>query len=298
MRRAHLVLVSGYERIQILVVQEETLGGEGLRFLGEDARKVLLHQGKNKLDSSFQHSGSIIPEAPRSYLGRRWVSAAERLQSPLPVSRHLGPTDLLGFENHIRSAQAEGCDPRGILPAAHLANLVRTALQRQNPARDERAHNIVGADVSGIVKLLHIPDDPVSFHMALLRIEPPVGSRGFAGNVSREVDEIRRAGVPHIEESLLPGPARFQTGEFVEGAPLAGRDYARPTLNNRFGFRKLLVLNRVDPEIIEAGEGLNSGGETDKPLHERYVGGEVKDGICREMMGLKFIEIEEAPEKV
>ena len=209
MRRAHLVFVSGYERIRILVVQVKALGGEGLRFLGENARKVLLYQGKNKLDSSFQHSGSIIPEAPRSYLGRRWVSAAERLQAPLPVSRHLGPADLLGFENHVRSAQAEGCNPRGILLAAHLANLVRTALQRQNPARDERAHNIVGADASGIVELLHIPDDPVSFHMALLGIEPPVGSRGFAGNVSREVDEVRRAGVPHIEQKFVARPGKI-----------------------------------------------------------------------------------------
>jgi hypothetical protein len=67
---------------------------------------------------------------------------------------------------------------------------MRAALQGQNPPRDERAHYITGADVGGLVELLYVPNYLVSFHVALLGIESPIGSRGCARNVSRNIDEI------------------------------------------------------------------------------------------------------------
>jgi hypothetical protein len=76
----------------------------------------------------YKHTGSNIPEAPRSYSGRWWVGTAEGPHAPSPVNRHLGFTNLFDLKDHIRFAQAVGGDPRGILPAAHLANLVRAAL--------------------------------------------------------------------------------------------------------------------------------------------------------------------------
>ena len=135
------------------------------------------------------------------------MSAAERLHAPFPINRHLGFTNLFGFKDHVRFPQGEGCDPRGILPPGHLAYLVNTTLQWENPARDKSAHDIVCADVGGVIELLHIPDDPVSFRMALSGIESPVGSGGSAREIRWKVNEIEGAGIPDIEKSLLPGPA-------------------------------------------------------------------------------------------
>jgi hypothetical protein len=45
---------------------------------------------------------------------------------------------------------------------------MRPELQGQNPARDKRAHNVVGADIGGVIELLHVPDDPVGLVVALL----------------------------------------------------------------------------------------------------------------------------------
>ena len=126
---------------------------------------------------------------------------------PFPINRHLGFTNLFGFKDHIRFPQGESCDPRGIFPPGHLAYLVGTALQGKNPARDKSAHDIIGADVGGVVELLHIPDDPVGFNMAVLRVESPVGSGGSAREIRRKVNEIGRARIPDIEKSLLPCPA-------------------------------------------------------------------------------------------
>jgi hypothetical protein len=69
-------------------------------------------------------------------------------------------------------------------------------------------------------------------------------------------------------------------------------------MHDRFGERKFWVLDRVDPEVVETGEGLNGRRETDEPFHEGDVRREVEDGIAREMVGLKFVEGKEAPEKV
>ena len=81
------------------------------------------------------------------------------------------------------------------------------ALQGENPARDKSAHDIIGADVGGIVERLHVPDDPIGFIMAVLGVESPVGSGGCAREIRRKVDEIGGARIPNIKESLLPRPA-------------------------------------------------------------------------------------------
>jgi hypothetical protein len=65
-------------------------------------------------------------------------------------------------------------------------------------------HNVVEADIGGVIELLHVPDDPVGLIVALLGVEPPVGLGRYAGNINRKVDEIRGSGVPDIEKSLLP----------------------------------------------------------------------------------------------
>ena len=135
------------------------------------------------------------------------MSAAERLHAPFPINRHLGFTNLFGFKDHVRFPQGEGSDPRGILPPSHLAYLVDATLQGENPARDKSAHYVIRADVGIIVELLHVPDNPVSFHVALLRIESPVSSGGGAREVRRKINEIRGAGIPDIEKSLLPRSA-------------------------------------------------------------------------------------------
>ncbi len=135
------------------------------------------------------------------------MSAAERLHAPFPISRHLGFTNLFGFEDHVRFPQGESCDPRGILPPGHLAYLVDATLQGENPARDKSAHDIIGADVGGVVELLHISDDPVGFNMVVLRVESPDSSSGSAREIRRKVNEVGSAGIPDIEKGLLPRPA-------------------------------------------------------------------------------------------
>jgi hypothetical protein len=126
-------------------------------------------------------------------------------------------------------------------------------------------HYIVRADVRVVVKLLHVPDDPVSFHVALLGVVSPIGSGGGAENICRQVDEIGGAGIPNIEEGLLPRSAGFQAGELVKGAPLAGRNFARPALHNWLGKRKLGVLDPIDPELVKRAKVSTVGQWPTKP---------------------------------
>jgi hypothetical protein len=168
---------------------------------------------------------------------------------------------------------------------------MRPALQGQNPARDKRAHNVVGADIGGVIELLHVPDDPVGLVMALLGVELPVGPRGCAGNVCRKIDEVFRTAVPDIEKGPLPGPDRVQTGEFVEVASRAGRQDAAPAPDKGFRRRKSPILDRVLPKIIKEREVIYKRGDTAVSLHEGGERRKVEDGIARKMVRLKFIEI-------
>jgi hypothetical protein len=68
--------------------------------------------------------------------------------------------------------------------------------------------------------------------------------------------------------------------------------------DERFGARKILILDRILPEIIEKGEIIHRGSHADIPLHEGGEGRKKKDGVAREVMGLELIEIKKAPEKV
>jgi hypothetical protein len=148
------------------------------------------------------------------------------------------------------------------------------------------------SDAGFIFKLLDVPDDPVGLDVAIPRVELPINFRGGAGNVCRQVDEIGVAAVPNIEEGLLPSATGLQTGEFEERTPLAGCKYARPALNDGLGERELLILDRIDPKIIEASKGLGSRKEADEAFHKGNVGGKVENGIARKVMGLKRIEVE------
>ena len=96
----------------------------------------------------------------------------------------------------------------------------------------------------------------------------------------------------------MPGPARFETGEPIKGAPLAGRNYASPALDGRFGVRKFFILDRVDPEIVEASKSIDGRKKADEAFHERDIGRKIKDGVGRKMVGLEFIKIKKAPEEV
>jgi hypothetical protein len=96
----------------------------------------------------------------------------------------------------------------------------------------------------------------------------PVLHTGRPGYIFRKVDKVFRATVPDVEERSLPGPDRFQTGELVEAAPLAGREDAAPAPNERLGVRKILILDRILPEVIEKGKVICRRSDTSVSLHE------------------------------
>jgi hypothetical protein len=126
----------------------------------------------------------------------------------------------------------------------------------------------------------------------------PILHAGWPWNIFRKIDEVFRATIPDIEEGLLPGPDRLQSGEFVEVAPLAGRENATPAPDKRFGVRKVRVLDGVLPQIVEKGKIIYRRGHTDVPLHESGEGRKIEDGVARKVMGMKLIEIEKAPEEI
>jgi hypothetical protein len=135
--------------------------------------------------------------------------------------------------------------------------------------------------------------------MALLRIEAPIGSGGDVGNIKRKVYEVQGTGVSDVEEGFLAGPARFQAGEFIEGAPLAGREDARSALNDRLGVQGFFyILDRIDPEVVKTCRSVHCRKETNEAFHEGNERRKVKNGIARKMVGLKFVKIKKAPEKV
>jgi hypothetical protein len=127
-------------------------------------------------------------------------------------------------------------------------------LKGKNPACNECAHEVISRKLIVLLELPNKLDNAVCFLMAIPRVQLLVSSSGITGNISRQVDKVRGTGVLHIKESLLPFPARFKAGEFVIRALMAGRDYARPALNNGFGERYLQILDRVDPEVVKSGK--------------------------------------------
>jgi hypothetical protein len=62
--------------------------------------------------------------------------------------------------------------------------------------------------------------------------------------------------------------------------------------------RKILILDRILPEIIEKREVIYSGSDTGVSLHESGEGREIEGGISRKVMGLKLIKIKKAPEEI
>jgi hypothetical protein len=46
------------------------------------------------------------------------------------------------------------------------------------------------------------------------------------------------------------------------------------------------------------GEGLDGRPEADETFHEGNIRRKVKNGGARKMVGLKFVEVEEAPEEI
>ena len=45
------------------------------------------------------------------------------------------------------------------------------------------------------------------------------------------------------------------------------------------------VLDRIDPEVVETGEGFDGRPEADETFHERNKGREIKNCIGGEMVG-------------
>jgi hypothetical protein len=57
-------------------------------------------------------------------------------------------------------------------------------------------------------------------------------------------------------------------------------------------------LDRVDPKAKETSESFLCGKETYVGLHEANKARKIEDGVAREMMGLKLVEIKELPEEI
>ena len=147
--------------------------------------------------------------------------------------------DLLGLKDQVRGAQLVGSDPGRIHPALHLADFVSAALKGQHPAREKSHDQIIRGEIGLLLVLLDEKADPDGL-LIVLRIMEPVLHAGWPGNIFRKVDEVFRSTVPNVEEGFLPGPDRLQTGEFEEGAPLAGRENAPAAPDERFGGGRFL----------------------------------------------------------
>jgi hypothetical protein len=89
----------------------------------------------------------------------------------------------------------------------------------------------------------------------------------------------------------LPGPDRFQTEKLIEVAPLAGRKDAPPAPDKTFGKRKLPILDRILPQVVEIREVIDSRSDTGVSLHESSKRRKVKNRVARKMMGLKLVEV-------
>jgi hypothetical protein len=122
----------------------------------------------------------------------------------------------------------------------------------QHPAREEGRDQIARGEIGLLLVLLDEKANPDGL-LVVLRVMEPILHAGWPGNIFRKIDEVFRSTVPDVK-GLLPGPDRLQTGEFEEGAPLTGRENAPAAPDERFGGRKILILDRILPEIIEKRE--------------------------------------------
>jgi hypothetical protein len=61
--------------------------------------------------------------------------------------------------------------------------------------------------------------------------------------------------------------------------PLAGREYARPAQHYGFRERKLWVLDRIDPKVVEASEGFDVRPEAGESFHKRNKGRKVENDV-------------------
>ena len=78
-----------------------------------------------------------------TYIGRT-VAPAVRFFAPLPLLRHLRPGYGLNALPNLGLGQFNGAYPGRIKRATHVANLVDSALEGQNPAADKGCQQVVG----------------------------------------------------------------------------------------------------------------------------------------------------------
>jgi hypothetical protein len=114
-------------RVRVLLIQG-TLGREGRRYLSKYARKAFQYLEKSKLVYMSKVCRKHYSGFPKFLIQKKGAVAAERLEAPRLVRRHLIFANLLGLEDQVRFAQAEAGDPCWISPAPHLAYLMDPAL--------------------------------------------------------------------------------------------------------------------------------------------------------------------------
>ena len=125
------------------------------------------------------------------------------LLAELPVVGKLAVGEVVHHVGGVGLRHFLGTHPARIELAAHLTDQMRPALERKNPARDERGQEVGPRQA---LRLDHHPqsgDGGVSCLRQRHGPEGPLGqpARRWAGYVSRQVDVVAPGSdVPHVEE--------------------------------------------------------------------------------------------------
>ena len=132
--------------------------------------------------------------------GGRKIVAAVGIHAPLPLVRHSRPGYGLDAPPDLGLVQLDGACPGWIKRAAHMTDLVGSALKWGDSATDECRQQIIGRHPH-FLQLLDNLVDGIDLRHFVLRVVPPVELRsGGANDEIRQVDQVGVRRILHIKE--------------------------------------------------------------------------------------------------
>ena len=145
-----------------------------------------------------------MPVKTSTYHGSRVCSVVWRL-AIFPVHRHRRRGDGPHPFPDLRLGQLECGESVGVMPAAHMAYLVRAKLERRYPATNECRQEIVTRQAL-LLEIDNLDIDLVDLGIGVLRVKLPVNFLGNAQGEYRQPNLIGSCHALDVEIAMDPAP--------------------------------------------------------------------------------------------
>ena len=204
-----------------------------------------------------------------------WAFSVMGLFPPFPFIGHSCLGYGLDSSPDLGLGQLNSCYPVGVMPATHVAYLVRPTLERRYPAANECRQEIVGCHTFVILETDDELVDLVDLGNKFLRIIIPVELRSRrADNKCRQADHVYVGRILHVEEGPEPLLARLEAVDPRKDGASPRYNCGRTALGHLFGSSGVIFIrDNLRPESKILGPKIYSWPDAEIPLRERDKSG-------------------------